>query len=811
MKKPGFKYLLMVIVFLLTIGYFVTSSIRHSRLTDETAQRVKLVLDRMIVYENIYDDMQDFETGYRGYVITRDSDYLEPIDRHTREIPLDITKLRSLTNQEGISAAEASDIHNLDSLVQKKIEHGKVVIQLVHDGKQDEAFQRVSSGYGKDLMEKIRTVISSLESSGRYQLQVANTRSSEAAARTRNDYLLSGVIGFSLIGLLLYFLYLEEKRRIRLGREAAHFAAMVDQSQEAIFSVGTDSRILSWNKGAEMMYRIPEQDAVNKRFLDVVRPVMSQEELLAISQHLKTSSHWEGEQIHLRQDGIPIRVISSTNVLLDDEGIKVGYVAHTKDITRIKELEEELQQINSNLAGQVAEKTREIREIFERVTDGFLAVDSKWNITFISDNGAVLLKLEKASALQRNFWDLIPMKYSGEFVQGCEEALLRQRPVELEAYYDPAGSWFQYRIHPSANGLSVFFRDVTVEKRVKEELHRSEQRFRVLVENSRNLIAQFNEHQQLTYINPAGAFILGIPSPEKPQIPFIIQQQLDAVIRKVLQDGAPNEQLVSWKKEEHSCHLLVRVAMVQPDEQGSKMAILVGQDITQEIEHANQLRASRDELRKLTNYLEQVREEERTRIARDIHDQLGQQLTGLKLDLNWIRKKMNGTDPVLNDKILEINRHLDDTVRTVRNISAELRPLLLDDLGLIPAIEHYCEEFHTRTGIQATFSFEGPFPALTDAVNSNLFRILQESLTNVIRHSNARSVIIQLTSSEANLFLTIRDDGDGFETDRKSETLGLIGMKERAIALGGHLVIRSSPGKGTVIEVDVPLSTPLVA
>ena len=201
-----------------------------------------------------------------------------------------------------------------------------------------------------------------------------------------------------------------------------------------------------------------------------------------------------------------------------------------------------------------------------------------------------------------------------------------------------------------------------------------------------------------SYINPAGAFILGIPSPEKPQIPFIIQQQLDAVIRKVLRDGAPNEQLVSWKKEEHSCHLLVRVAMVQPDEQGSKMAILVGQDITQEIEHANQLRVSRDELRKLTNYLEQVREEERTRIARDIHDQLGQQLTGLKLDLNWIRKNEQDRS-VLNDKILEINRHLDDTVRTVRNISAELRPLLLDDLGLIPQSNTTAKSF-TRTGIR---------------------------------------------------------------------------------------------------------------
>jgi signal transduction histidine kinase len=190
---------------------------------------------------------------------------------------------------------------------------------------------------------------------------------------------------------------------------------------------------------------------------------------------------------------------------------------------------------------------------------------------------------------------------------------------------------------------------------------------------------------------------------------------------------------------------------------------------------------------------------------------LGQQLTGLKLDLNWIRKKMNGNDPILHEKILEINRHLDDTVRTVRNISAELRPLLLDDLGLIPAIEHYCEEFHARTGILATFSFDGQFPVLSDAVNSNLFRIFQESLTNVMRHSNARSVIVQLTTSDATLCLTIRDDGDGFETDRKSETLGLVGMKERAIALGGHLVIRSSPGKGTAIEVDVPLTTPFVA
>lgn len=811
MRMPGVKYLLLVIAFFLTIGYFVTSSIRHSRLTESAAIRVKLVLYRMIVYENIYDDMQDFETGYRGYVITRDSDYLEPVSRHSRTIPLDLTRLRALIDQEDLSAAETQNIISLDSLVRKKLAHGEAVIRLVHDGRQEEAEQLVASGYGKELMDNIHNVITTLEATGRYQLQEANTRNSDSAAHTKNDYLLSGFAGFFLIGLLLYFLYREEKQRLRLGREAAHLAAMVDQSQEAIFSVGTDGRILSWNKGAERICQVPANRAINGLFVEVVRPALSQEELMAISQHLRTANHYEGEQELVRKDGTRIRAIISTNILLDEKGKKFGYVVHIKNITRLKELEDELQRINDNLSAEVAEKTREIRDIFERVTDGFLAVDADWNITFLSDNGAGLLRLDRSAALQRSLWDSIPLSTSADFVRGCEEALLQQRSVEIECFYAPTESWLQHRIYPSANGLSIFFKDVTEAKRVKEELSRSENRFRVLVENSRNLIARFDQHQKLTYINPAGCAILDIPDPEHPRISTFIRQQLEAVIRRLFHDFKPNEQLVSWNKDGRTCHLLVRVALVEGQTTDSRSAILVGQDITQEIENANELRASRDELRRLTNYLEQIREEERTRIARDIHDHLGQQLTGLKLDINWIRKKLEGGDPVLQEKIREINHHLDETIRTVRNISAELRPLLLDDLGLIPAIEHYCEEFRERSGTACTFRFDGRMPSLNDSMNSNLFRILQESLTNIMRHAQASKqaskVDIRLESDDKHIRLTISDNGNGVEQDRKTETLGLIGMKERVISLGGNLLIKSTPGSGTRIEVAVPLTT----
>jgi signal transduction histidine kinase len=211
-------------------------------------------------------------------------------------------------------------------------------------------------------------------------------------------------------------------------------------------------------------------------------------------------------------------------------------------------------------------------------------------------------------------------------------------------------------------------------------------------------------------------------------------------------------------------------------------------------------------LRELSAHLQNIREEERIHIAREMHDELGQLLTGFKMDVSWLHKKIgNSEDPVVKEKLEEMMDVVNEAARFVRKIASELRPSILDDLGLIPALDWHSQEFKRRSGINVEFR-----TALED-INTNkdvatgIFRIYQESLTNVARHADARRVIAELELTDNNIQLTITDDGKGFDA-RTSErkTLGILGMKERAAMLGGQLKIYSAPGKGTTVLITVP-------
>jgi len=209
----------------------------------------------------------------------------------------------------------------------------------------------------------------------------------------------------------------------------------------------------------------------------------------------------------------------------------------------------------------------------------------------------------------------------------------------------------------------------------------------------------------------------------------------------------------------------------------------------------------------LTNYLQNIREEERTHIAREIHDELGQQLTVLKMDASWLNKKFASSDDVTKEKLRGLIDVLDGTVKTVRRISSELRPSLLDDLGLIAAIEWHLKEFEKRSGIQTSFSAADPDLVLPNEMKTGLFRILQESLTNVARHAEAKKVNVTLEkNSDDELVLNIEDDGRGFDKFQIAgkKTLGVLGMEERSEMMGGKYRITSSPGRGTVVTVSVP-------
>jgi len=222
------------------------------------------------------------------------------------------------------------------------------------------------------------------------------------------------------------------------------------------------------------------------------------------------------------------------------------------------------------------------------------------------------------------------------------------------------------------------------------------------------------------------------------------------------------------------------------------------------------LKRSYEEIRRLASHLQDVREEERSAIAREIHDELGQQLTGLKMDLSWISKRVpTEKDAQAKQKIGAAFHLLDDTIKTVRKLATNLHPSILDDLGLLAAIEWQSQEFEKRTGIRTSFDSsvgELDFPS---SMTIGLFRICQESLTNVARYASAKQVRISFYPDQDHLVLKIADDGKGFDLEkvRIKKTLGLLGMRERAMMMGAKLDICSQEGRGTSLLVRIPLSS----
>lgn len=241
---------------------------------------------------------------------------------------------------------------------------------------------------------------------------------------------------------------------------------------------------------------------------------------------------------------------------------------------------------------------------------------------------------------------------------------------------------------------------------------------------------------------------------------------------------------------------------------GGKFYTVILRDVTERLRADEELRRSKDELRELGAVAHQVREQEKKRLARELHDELAQALTALKMDVAWCRERTVGGDGSIETRLDRMEATLDAAVAATRRMASDLRPLMLDDLGLLPAVEWLVENFTSRTGVACKLATSGSELELDGLRATAVYRIVQESLANVAKHAQASWVEVTIRSNGSSLLIDVRDDGQGFspQEPRKPDSYGLLGLRERASLLGGKASVASAPGQGTRIEVQLPIT-----
>ncbi|MGH9442345.1 MAG: hybrid sensor histidine kinase/response regulator [Thermoanaerobaculia bacterium] len=324
---------------------------------------------------------------------------------------------------------------------------------------------------------------------------------------------------------------------------------------------------------------------------------------------------------------------------------------------------------------------------------------------------------------------------------------------------------------------------------------------------------------KIQYVNPGFQRLYGYSSAETlGRTPRILKSGVHdsafykAFWRSLMSDGGFHGEIVNRARDGRLVTVESSAKAIFDDSGKRSGFIAVYHDVSEKTRAAEALRDSERRYRALAARIEQVREDERTGIARELHDELGQALTAMKMDLVATKRNVASDDETARgaaakkiDSTIEL---IDGMVVTVRRISSEMRPGMLDDLGLFPAIEWLANDFSQRTGIACRLKSEVGSPSPGGARATAVYRIFQEALTNVARHSKATEVQVRLSDTDAILCVEVHDNGKGFvpEVLSDSSSLGLIGMRERAASIGGEVTFVSEPGAGATMLLRVPLS-----
>jgi PAS domain S-box-containing protein len=523
------------------------------------------------------------------------------------------------------------------------------------------------------------------------------------------------------------------------------------------------------------------------------------------------------KQSIIRPDGEP-RFVRFVGTPVFEDGILKSLVGTAMDVTE----EENLTQALRRSFEEVRMSEERWRGIFENSSVGIALTDC--GSTRFQAVNLAFQKMVGYSEEELRGVSFMDITHEGDrdpnrkFHAALLEGRLQSYAME-KRYWRKDGTLIWVNLHvsliPGTESVphcsQAIVEDITERKHAEEALRDSEERFRTVFENAGVGMALVDLEGRPFKTNPTLRQILGYGEEEFRGMIFTEFTHLD----DQMADEKLYYELAAGRREKYEIEKrylkkngavvwgLLVVSLVK-DQVGRPMyAVGMVEDITERKRAEEELQQSRDTLRALAAHLQRIREEERTRVAREIHDELGQALTAIKIDLSSLTGGLPADRKKQSESILKL---VDGTIQSVRRIATELRPVILDEFGLVAAVEWGSEEFQTRTGIKCRLHLPQDDIVIDPERATALFRIFQETMTNVARHANATKVSVRLAKVGRHLTLEIHDNGTGVGEEQlsASSSLGIMGMRERALLLGGELTIFGPPGEGTTVRVHIP-------
>ena len=366
-------------------------------------------------------------------------------------------------------------------------------------------------------------------------------------------------------------------------------------------------------------------------------------------------------------------------------------------------------------------------------------------------------------------------------------------------------------------GYSVVVLNTTVQTQAQQQHRDDNARLVSIIQSAMDAIITVDEGQSIVLFNAAAERIFRCPASEAIGGPLdrFVPSRFRSVHREhikrfsatgVTQRRMGDRTVLTGLRADGE-EFPLEASISQVTVAGRRVLTVILRDITERQRAAEELERSHRQLQELYAAMHEVREAERTRMARELHDELAQWLTALKMDTSWLAARIDPQQEQLVARLAKMKDAVDTTVAAVRRIAADLRPVMLDDLGLIPALESLLHEFSERTGIVVSLEDNAHEMEFREPLVSAVYRMVQEALTNVARHAHATAVELAIRVERTRLFVRVKDNGRGIRPEdlEARKSYGLLGIRERAHTLGGAAAIYSPQSGGAVVEIDIPL------